>query len=179
MVDADLYQQAIEYYSNMAVEDPARWTFEAWRDQQTWKGRALLVPFNLWGGAAMARGKANGNSKVEKSTQWNTKFVDISLAGRTMEDIEKAFPSYESIFDVATAMLEDGYRFGLSYNRQNDSFICSVTSKDEASANFGCTFTAFAGDWYTALQVALYKHKIVAGEVWGAAGEAKDRAAFG
>lgn len=175
----ELYQQAIEYYSEMAAELPRQYFFEAHHDCYTWKGRALLVPLNIWGGNAMARSKKNGSPGEGTKSTWNTTFVDIPLTGVSEEELYAYFTSTELVYDQAAELLESGYRLGFSYNAQNDAFICSVTCKDETSPNANKTFTAFAGTWFDALMVALYKHRVVAGGVWSKGSSDMTRPKFG
>lgn len=179
MSNDDLYQQAIDYYSLMAVENPARYFYEAWHDCYTWKGRALLVPLNIFGGFMMVRstGKKNTTEKV-KST-WNTTFVDIPLHDVSEDDIFGQFKSTEDVYEAVAELLESGYRLGFTYNPQNDAFICSITCKDETSPNANQTFTAFAGAWFESLLVALYKHRVVAAGVWSKGASQMTKSRFG
>lgn len=175
----ELYQQAIEYYCELAATRPRDYFFEAHHDCWTWKGRAITVPLNIWGRFMMTRSKANGKPAEKQKATWNTTFVDIPLTGQTEEEIYGHFKSTEGVYEAATELLESGYRLGFSYNPQNDAFICSVTCKDESSENANQTFTAFAGSWFDALLVALYKHRVVAGGVWSKGASQKVGARFG
>lgn len=177
MGNDDLYQQAIIYYSRMAVENPARYFYEAWHDCYTWKGRALLEPLNIFGGVIVVRPTGKKSTKEKAKPAWNTTFVDIPLHDVSEDDIFGQFKSTEAVYEVVAELLESGYRLGFTYNPQNDAFICSVTCKDENSPNANQTFTAFAGTWFESLLVALYKHHAVAAGVWakGASKVAKSR----
>jgi len=175
----DLYQQAIEFYCNLAVVDPRRYFLEAWHDCYTWRGKALLAPLNLWGHRDMVRGKANAKPAKSTGDKWSTTFVDIPLAGHSWEGIAGTWDTPEELYEIAATILEEGYRLGFSYNAANDSFICSVTCKAEESVNNGKTFTAFAGSWYEALQTALYKHYVVAEQNWGGGVPGSNRPTFG
>jgi len=179
MSSDDLYRQAIVYYSDFIVRSPRECFRELWTVGWTWKGRAVLVPLNIWGDFMMARGKAKGSQNEKVKATWNTTFVDIPLTGYAWESISEQWGVPEEVFDLATAMLENGYRLGFSFNPQNDAFICSVTCKAEESVNVGCTFTAFAGSWFEALQTALFKHYVVAQEQWGSAAAVVVRSSFG
>nr|CRY95062.1 hypothetical protein [uncultured prokaryote] len=127
----------------------------------------------------MARGKGVTKSQPAATNERWTTFVEITLDGHSKEDITTAFPTVDDVHDVVTDMLTEGYRFSFTHNKQNDAIIVSVTSKDENSPNFGCTFTSFAGDWFTALRVAAYKHVIVAEGQWVRDGKPVARAEFG
>lgn len=173
------FQQYIRYLDERRRDDP--WTairrlFEERRFSSSfWVVRQL----NLWGQETMTRGK--GSQKPARSTDkqgWTT-FVEISLAGHTREAIQDALPDFETVYNHAADMLQAGYRVGFTYNSANDAFTVSVTCRDEGNVNEGLTFTSFAGDWYAALQVALYKHYIVAGENWKSVSTVRQGQAFG
>lgn len=175
----DAYQQAIEYYAKMAEDSPKDCLLELYRVAWTWKGRAVLVPLNIIGGLNMARGKSGAKQNGAVKATWNTTFVDIPLTGYTWENISEQWGVPDEVVELATGLLEDGYRLGFSYNPQNDAFICSVTCKAEESVNNGCTFTAFAGSWFEALEVALFKHFVVAQEQWRSVSSSGQKAVFG
>lgn len=179
MTSDNLYQEAIEYYSQLARSDPKKCFYHLWHDGYTWSGRALLVPLNIIGGLVMVRGKASNPQPEKVKATWNTTFVDISMAGHSLDDVSAAFPTVENVYETVAGLLENGYRLGFSYNPQNDAFICSVTCKSEGNPNMGKTFTAFAGTWFEAVQVALYKHYVVSETIWGTGGQGEGKARFG
>jgi len=179
MSNADLYEQAIEYYSNLMRSSPRECFLDLWKAGYTWKGRAVFVPLKIWGEMTTARGKGASKPVPTAKGNWSTTFVDIPLTGHAWEEIDEWGGTPDSIFDHATALMEDGYRLGFSYNNQNGAFICSVTCKDDESVNKGKTFTAFAGSWFEALQAALYKHYVVAGQNWGGGVAKGNTPAFG
>lgn len=126
----------------------------------------------LWGSLVkagildMARGKGQKSTVSKESSGGWTTFIDISLAGHDVEASLDKYQSADSFYDGVAGMIEDGYRFSLVYNPNNDAVICSVTCKNEDSPNHGCTFNAFADTWYDAIRIALVKHFEVAGEKW-------------
>lgn len=166
MISNDAYSQAIDYYASIMLTNPRQGFFQLWHDAYTWKGRAVLLPLNLWGGVTVARGISQKLPTGKEKASWNTTFVDIPLGATTEDALFAQFDNEGAVYDQATKLLEAGYRLGFSYNGQNDAFICSVTCKDEASPNANKTFTAFAGSWYEALMVALYKHYVISSGDW-------------
>ena len=139
----------------------------------------VIRQLNLWGLETMARGKGQGKSSGSTEKQQWTTFVEISLAGHTREAIMEAVPDFDTVFNKSSELLQDGYRIAFSYNSANDAFTVSVTCRDDDSPNKGMTFTAFAGDWYTALQVALYKHYVVAEGDWNTISAPRQLPLFG
>lgn len=127
----------------------------------------------------MARGKSTSaqTAKPPKG-QW-TQFVDIVVGVADASKIEKAYPAGEDVFNDMAALLEGGYRVSFAYNPSNDAMVCTVTCKAEGSVNEGKTYTSFAGDWFTALKVAMYKHYHVSKGSWGGESGGGSRPAFG
>lgn len=139
----------------------------------------LLELFTIHGGGTVARGKSQRNaSGTGNSGSW-TKFVEIPLTGVKKADIEKVFGSPDVVSDTFEKLVDEGYRMSFSKDYRQDAVICSVTCKQEGSPNEGCTFTAFAGSWFAALQVALYKHFVVSKENWNANAQLPSGELFG
>lgn len=159
-LDSQRADNSREWFKSLVRHD--RWRTSYW----------VLRQLNLWGVETMARGaKKPLAAKAAANKQWTT-FVEISLAGHDMAQIEAEMGSVDALFDALSVMLTEGYRISLSHNVQNDAIIASVTCKDEDSVNAGCTFTSFAKDWVTALKIAAYKHYVVTEQNWiGVAGQ--------
>lgn len=116
-----------------------------------------------WGSATMVR--KQGVVSDDGKQQW-TRFVDLPLTGWSKSDVAERYSSWDDFASDLAGLLAGGYRVAVSYNEGNNSFIASVTCRAVGDPNQGSTFTAFAGDWVTALQVAAFKHYVVAKGVW-------------
>lgn len=173
------WDEFVEYLDNLRVADP-RAAFVSLVRHDRWRTSYwVLRQINLMGVETMARGRTKTTQKPSNgSKQWTT-FVEISLAGHSMEAVDAAYSSPDALFDGIHNMLVEGNRISLSHNVQNDAIIASVTCKDEESVNAGCTYTSFAMDWFTALKIAAYKHYVVTDGNWiGVAGKT-ERPMFG
>lgn len=128
----------------------------------------------------MARTRAPKQSadKRPQPASW-TQFVTIAVSEADTPRIATAYPDSDAVYIDFERLLIGGYRVGFSYDAPRDAIICSVTCKSEGSPNYGKTFTAFAGDWYTALKVACFKHYHVAEETWDGGETTPSRPAFG
>ena len=116
-----------------------------------------------WGAAVMAK---TAKPAVEvNGSQW-TRFVEIPLGSFTKADVSDRYGTWEDFELELGSLVKSGYRVAVSYTEANHSFVASVTCRADGDPNQGCTFTAFAGDWFTALQVACFKHFVVAEGVW-------------
>ncbi len=69
-----------------------------------------------------------------------------------------------SLFDAISTVLTDGYKLGLTYNVGNESFIASLTGRQEGEVNYEMTISGFAMRWDDAVRSVLFKHFIIAGE---------------
>lgn len=169
----------IELLNDWRVNNPRR-LFKSLYHSDRWRTSYwVLRQLNMWGCEVMARGKARTSARTQASgKQWTT-FVEISLAGHDMAQIEAHFGTDDALFDALTTMLGEGYRISLSYNPQNDAIIASVTCKDDESVNAGCTYTSFAMDWVGALRIAAYKHFVVTEQNWVGVAGISTRPAFG
>lgn len=166
-LDRERRDQPRQWFRSLVCHD--RWRTSYW----------VMRQINEWGKETMARGKSKpSTAKTASNKQWTT-FVEISLAGHDLADIEQAFGTVDALFDALHNMLVDGYRVSLSHNVQNDAIIASVTCKDEDSTNAGCTYTSFAADWVTALKIAAYKHYIVTEQNWLGVAGTSTKPAFG
>jgi hypothetical protein len=127
----------------------------------------------------MAKSSKPGRALAGGKSGWQTVFVDIPLSGVTMEEIDSVYAQSDTVYDGLEGLLGSQYRVGFAYNVQNDAVICSVTCKDEDGVNSGKTFTSFAGTWYDALRVSLYKHYVICEEKWPGEGSKSGKVAFG
>lgn len=61
---------------------------------------------------------------------------------------------------------QTGYKLGMSFNAQNDTFVATYMCNDSTSPNAGYMLSAFAPDWYNALKTLCFKHNVILGCVW-------------
>lgn len=90
---------------------------------------------------------------------WNVEFVNINLDAKQRKEI-KALHENDDV-DLKTLLdnlTTDGYRVGLAYNPEKDSFTCSLTGTKAAAHNEGLCCVSHAGSAPKALIVATYKH---------------------
>lgn len=179
MVNAGQWRELERYWQGEADVNPLdtlkAFHFQHQYDVSSWSVK--LVNYTL--GCIMARGKGNTSaSDADKKAGW-TQFVDIPMTGVTWKDVEHELGDSDTVANAVSSLCQSGYRVGVSYNTGNDAFIVSVTCRNDDSPNSGKTFTAFAGTWWEALQVAVFKHYFVAREIWPAPTERKLTSSFG
>lgn len=127
----------------------------------------------------MARGKKNETVPAANNRFTNTEFVDIPIVEADWPEILRTYGSADILSDAVADLLEAGYRVGLSFNQQNDAFICAITCRDTESPNNGKTFNSFAETWFEALQIGVYKHYVKARKNWTSAESKAARPKFG
>jgi hypothetical protein len=100
--------------------------------------------------------------------KWSVEFVNIELNATHRKELKKIVNDAE--YDVGTLLtnlVTDGYRIGLAYNPEKDSFTCSLTAKDTAAHNEGFCMVSHSGTPIKALLTAVYKHYSIAkGAEW-------------
>jgi hypothetical protein len=166
-LDRERQAKPREWFRSLVRHD--RWRTAYWLCRQV----------NLYAQESAMRGKTKPQAKKPVGAKQWTTFVEISLAGHSLEDVNTAFGDPDTLSDAIQTLAQAGYRISLSHSPANDAMIASVTCKAEGDTNEGCTMTSFAMDWVTALRIACYKHFVVAKEDWGGAGSDPDRPMFG
>lgn len=130
-----------------------------------------MVEFSI-----MVRGKG---SRAEATTKAGMPtFVDVKLTHEEKED----FLAWDLSVDELIRRLElypfDGYRVGLAWSGEAQSYTASLTCRNDESPNGGLCMTSFAKTSLTALKLMVYKHEVVTKGVWRSDDEA-DAGAFG
>jgi len=125
---------------------------------------------------AKSKGHVVGKGKADQTF---TEFVNFTLPPEFETDIEEKFPNSDSVYTALEALIETGYKVTFSYRFDSQSVICSLTCRNEESVNHGKTLTSFAGSWYEALRVAVYKHFIALNSSWVEVSKMDTRPRFG
>lgn len=147
-----------------------KWQYKQW----------FLSLLTYFGDVEMARGKSKpSQEKLPQSAGQFTQFVNYTLPESHTEALTAYMQEASKVYADWTSILKAGYRVGFSYDSRTDAIICSLTARDEKDVNFGKTMTSFAGDWYTALSVAMYKHFTALDEDWSSVAAPTHRPAFG
>lgn len=112
----------------------------------------------------MARGKAKGN--IQTAVQSMPRFVDVKLSS----DQKKAFADWfklggDRLIELQK-FVDSGYRVGVAWSGEHQSYTVSVTCRDVESENNGLCMTSFARDLRQAVALAWYKHEIVCSFAW-------------
>lgn len=89
-------------------------------------------------------------------------FVDMRLSqtDKTKFD-EWLMSSGEEISDLLNMYCENGYKFSVSYDGNNDCFIGSMTCLGETDNNYRFVLTSRNDNWYNALALCVYKTQVL------------------
>lgn len=112
----------------------------------------------------MARGGKNGTK--EPVGNGLPKFVDIRLTPEQKVEFLTQMLSAAEAVQALQSLSDDGYRVGVSWSGEHQTYTVSLTARDPGNVNFGYCMTSFAGDILKAISLAVYKHVIVTGEKW-------------
>lgn len=175
----ELHPARVGRHLEMIRADPVAWFCAVYGADVFGYADVYRFYFQTFQEVIVARGKSNAKATPANARAAWTTFVEIPLGNVSWEDIHKAYGAADAAFDAVQELLLDGYRMSFSFNEQSDAVICSVTCKAEGSPNSGKTFSAFAATWTDALITALYKHFVIAGEVWTGDQSSVQRPRFG
>jgi hypothetical protein len=172
---ADLDAQDREWFE----ASPRAWFRTVARGDRRSRRRVIVELLNRIGGGDMARGtkKPAGTAQGAKN-QWTT-FVEIALPDEAWPDIQATYGTGDALLDAVTECVTAGHRVSVSYNGQNDTFNVSLTGKGDSCVNDGMTLVSFATTWFDALQVAMYKHHVIAEGEWSSGEVVAKRPRFG
>ena len=121
-------------------------------------GVCLIEDWNM----SRGKGKAVGTA----STNAMPRFVDVKLTAEQKADFLSVKERYADSVRWLQDFADDGYRVGVTWSGEHQSYTVSLTCRDEKSPNNGLCMTSFAGDLVTAIALAVYKHCVVTDEQW-------------
>jgi len=115
---------------------------------------------------------ARGAKKVaqEAARSGLPRFVDVKLDQQQKKDFAARKQTSEALVTQLQDLCDQGYRVGVTWSGEQQTYTVSLTCRDEESPNNGCCMTSFAGQLDRALSLALFKHYVVCEEVWSVGG---------
>jgi hypothetical protein len=107
-------------------------------------------------------------AKKEKSTEkfvWKG-YCNINVPTSAENVIDAFIKDDKTVFFEFNLLLTSDYTIKYQYDAKNESIKCTATCYNPDSINYGYALSAYAGDWYTALAVLLFKHLTIAEKDW-------------
>lgn len=119
----------------------------------------------------MARKKSSA-----KSSNFSTEFIRCEITSADKDHFKTWCKQKDVVLDtLVIEILQSNHKISFSYSEHSDSFIVSLTGKQEDCDNSGKCFTSHAKDYITALWLACYKfHIIFKGQAWENVGDEDD-----
>lgn len=95
-------------------------------------------------------------------------FVNIRLNDDELDEAKLWIREHETeIVSRLTDDLAEGFKFSLSYDHDNQSFIATYTGRGWMRSNERCAMSARAGTWFEAIGLLVWKHHEHAQGDWG------------
>lgn len=119
--------------------------------------------FNIAEDLIMAR-KQQGNKKPQIEFEFVRGEMTADQKADAKTWIDK---NSDDAVVLVSDMLASDYKYSLSYDDYNDTFICSITGKVGNAYNEGKILTGRGKSWWLALMSCLYKHQVIhKGKAW-------------
>lgn len=106
----------------------------------------------------------------ERQTTWRG-FVDVKMTDEEKQLFTQWDVHDNDLFLLMSEAVSAGHKLSISFNKQNDTFVCSFTGNEGTGKHEGFTLTAFAGDWYIAVRALVFKHAVLLNSDWTAAAD--------
>lgn len=106
---------------------------------------------------ATRKSKPTDPVRVEEKAEW-VGFLDYRLTDEHLAALDAWKPKPQEIFDEVDAMLANGYRFTLSYNKVTKLASVTVIDDDKTRKTGGYALSSGDADGALALKMAVYKH---------------------
>lgn len=114
----------------------------------------------------MARGK--GKAAVDRVGGNLPTFVDVKLSPEDRENFLASLGDDLDAVRVLQSFADDGYRVGVAWSGEHQTYTVSVTCRDEESENNGLCMTSFSRSLQQAVLLAWFKHDVVCKRKWKA-----------
>lgn len=89
-------------------------------------------------------------------------FVNINLSTADQKHFAEWFNDNETgLLSMLSEVNADGYKVSISYDFDNECYICALSGTKNTNDNNGCTITARSAEWIEAIGLALYKHVVM------------------
>ena len=137
-----------------------------------WSGKTFMVEASVARSFADYHVQANilrecvgVAKKTFENSDWKG-FVNCNLSPEAKEAYAAWDIADSDVWDGLASYGEKGYKFTLTWNKQNSNWVATYVGTTEAGKNAGWAVTGFAKDPYNAARVLLFKVSSVLPEVW-------------
>lgn len=121
-------------------------------------GVCLIEDWNMGRGKGRAtEGRAGGSLPT---------FVDVKLSESDRENFLASLGDDFDAVRVLQSFADDGYRVGVAWSGEHQTYTVSVTCRDDESENNGLCMTSFSGDLSRGILLAWFKHDVLCKRKW-------------
>lgn len=114
----------------------------------------------------MSRGK--GKQSAGQGGSSLPTFVDVKLSAEERESFLSWSAGDVDPVKCLQAFADEGYRVGVAWSGEHQTYTVSVTCRDTGSENNGLCMTSFGRVLPVAVMLAWYKHEVITERVWRA-----------
>lgn len=119
-------------------------------------------------------GYGNGKSKPkkkERTSEAKFRFINYHLSKKDEEWLEAADLDTEFDFSLVRGLVEEGYKFSLSNDERNHTFVASITDRQEGSPFYNACLTGRGSTPLDAWYALAYRHLVLAQMDWSFFGD--------
>lgn len=129
-------------------------------------GRAIYYSYGAWERLIRYQWRLEGDlgnmaKKQENPPAW-VGFANVRLSDSDKENFAAWDMEMDDCWEMLIARCVEGYKFTVTYNEQNKSYVCSLTCNVKRDPNAGYTLTGYAPDVATAMRVLVFKDEVLA-----------------
>jgi len=103
-----------------------------------------------------------------KETERAFRFINHTLTTEQKNDLRSMDSSIEFPAEMVDALVGEGYKYSLSFDERNQSFVAAITDRDTASAFYNACLTGRGSTADNARVSLLYRHFHLAQGDWSA-----------
>jgi len=115
--------------------------------------------------AIMATRKRKDAIRDDSKAAWKG-FLDRRMTEGELDELDAWKPKPLDIFSTVDAMIQDGYRLTLSYNKQTKLASVTIIDDNNSRTSGGYALSNADTDGALALKMAVYKHTVLLNSNW-------------
>lgn len=102
------------------------------------------------------------------------RFINYDLSSEDKEQLKSMDCAFEFTTEVVEGLVQEGYKYSLTYDPNNHSFIASLTDKSPGSDFINACLSGRGSSAANARYSLLYRHLVVSQGDWGVFGSLKN-----
>lgn len=115
--------------------------------------------------ANMAGRKRNPERRTDERAEWKG-FLDLRLNDEQLATLDASKPKPTDLFSTVDTIMQDGYRFMLSYNNRTKLVSVTLVDDNPDRKTGGYALSSSDEDAAGSLKMAIYKHMVLLEGNW-------------